>query len=61
MACVSDKKLKEIGWTNAESPGVQFIWRALKRACLNDGLKPETIARAMARHRDLVQPFPIEQ
>jgi len=56
---LGERARKQIGLTNAESPAVHFIVRALKRAIPEEPVNPENVARTMDRHKKLFEPLGI--
>lgn len=57
LRMLGEKNGQTVGLTKDDSPGVQFIARALKRACPKDSVTDFNIARAMHRHKELVKPW----
>ena len=57
LQMLGEKSDRAVGLTKDECPGVQFIDTALKRACPNDAVTDSSIARAMARNKELVTPY----
>jgi hypothetical protein len=57
LRALGEKSGAEVGLTKAESPGVQVIKRALKRACPADRVTASAIAQNMHRHKDMIEPW----
>jgi hypothetical protein len=46
-----------VGLTKADSPGVRFIYQAIKRALPKEGVRPASVARNMDRHKEMIDPW----